>query len=260
MHHRYSKYSDEWLVGLYLESRSVDGMYKSESELPFSPAEIHRRLRKMGIVRSAGRHTDFWESVEFFNFSNNSKSSFERILKDLPKVQASLVSLHRIGKRIKDGVFVRRATALFVENDGRLLLGREEGLLTIPMTYSRIIEPTVDSITRVLQQEVLSFEAINGSFARYGFYEKTVKNVEKVFDFGVLDVLVSCYKLNISGLTPSSIRLKDLNYYQGEVLALEDKFRPGVKELASYFLNNHRSNRIVISSLNATLIKMEPNC
>lgn len=256
-----ARYSDQWLVKLYLESRSVDGMYKSESELPFSPAEIHRKLRKMGIVRSAGRHADFWEAIEFFNFSSNeAPSSLEKILKKMPMVQTSLVSLHRIGKRVKDGVFVRRATALFIEHDGGVLLGREKGRLTIPMTYSRIVEPSVDSISRVLQQEVLSGEAINGKFSQHGFYEKTVRNVEKVFDFGVLDVLVSCYKLNLYGVSPTSVRLKDLCFHTSEMIELEGNFRPGVKELVGYFLKNHRSNRVILSSLNASLIKMEPSC
>lgn len=260
MQEKFEKYSDQWLVKLYLENRSVEAMYLADTDIPFSPAEIHRRLRKMGIVRSAGRHTDFWEAIEFFASSANcSTTSLEKVLRRMPRAQASLVSLHRIAKRIKDGVFVRKATALFVENNGQILLGREGGLLTIPMTYSRIVELPVESICRVLQQEVLSSQAISGCFSESGYFRRATDGFEKVFDFGVLDVLVSCYKLNLVGASPNSIRLDNLKFYSKKMLETETCFRPGVKELTGYFLNNYKTKRLIVSSLNLNITKMAPS-
>jgi hypothetical protein len=214
----YQDYSDEWLIDRYFRFGSVeDALYRGSSSIPFSFADYHRKLEKFGIVKSAGRHTSLSEALHFFRIKQMEPGApLESIYKTMPpSFQTSIATLHRIYNRVLEtkqkAVATRYATALTLskaQNANEVLIGTElfsetkygkiAGQATIPMTFSRNSDTPFQRIIRVLQQEVLTEEAIHKKFVDKEYVNHLLQNVRGPFlKYRLLDVEISCYALTL---------------------------------------------------------------
>lgn len=279
----FPKYSDKWFLNLYLKYGSVEETMRVYPEsLPISPASFHRLVKKYGLVKSAGRHVSFPETLHFFRQKAFEPGKpLEKVYKKMPRnFQTSLSTLHRIYHYMEKKAVRRFGTALILtsENPYEVLVGEEMfantrygkkvGDLSIPMGFSKKDERSAESILRVLQQEVFTNMAVHGEL---GFikavHKKLISPKEEPFMyFDIVDVRVAIYllKVDASGLHGFSshklvnhrfINLNDLMFYQ--------KARAGINEIVegykNYLENPLEKPIYQVSKLNISAREMVPN-
>ncbi len=248
------KYSDEWFLRLYLASGSVEEAIASYPEnLPISAANFHRLVVRNGLVTSAGRHVSLPETLHFFRLKAMEQDTpLERLYREFPpSFKTSLSTLHRVYQRIEKGLVNRKAAALLISAESdrtQILIGREltgnsrygkhAGDFSIPMGFSRQEESSVESVARVLQQEVFAGEAAKGNLHTGSeLFKKIVpENIEPIAYFDIVDVEVSVYCLSIPIIHPAfeSYKLAEhqfLNFGDMEALSL----RTGVGEIVNIY-------------------------
>lgn len=264
------KFSDSWLIEKYLYYGSVDLMFKHEEVTPFSYSDVYRKLDEYGIVKSAGRHTNLWECLDFFElYKLSKKPSIRRIYQSMPRgIETSATTLHRILKSVKDGVLHRKATALIVKNQsGSILVSKEMrednfGKLTIPVTYSRLSESWQESVMRVLQQEVYPKSTSSGLFKGGDARARMLESAKKFECFSLLDVELGVFEVSAHPtIYPESGRTTEHKFMQmDEIVSLDRSlFRPGVYELISFMSHTSHAQRLVLHPINLALKEMEPS-
>lgn len=274
----YKPYSDEWLIERYFRYGSVEDALSSRvASIPFSPADYHRKLDKFGIIKSAGRHTSFSEALHFFRIKQMEPGApLESIYRTMsPSFQTSIATLHRIYNRVLETkqrvVTTRHATALIISNEQEKILvgtelfsevkyGKIAGHVTIPMTFSKASDTPYQRIIRVLQQEVLTDDAIQKKFSDNIYVQNLLSQVMgPVLKYRLLDVEISCFLLHL----PDSI--KNFNSFKLAHYRFIDKsevrndseniFRIGVPEMVSKSFDSLKEERqeVIDSAFNISL-------
>ncbi len=246
---------NRFLLCEYLKYGSVDAVLKKHYYgLPISTASYHRLLDKNGVVKAAGPHGKIAEALAFMEYLAEEKLPLERLYKKLPpSFVTSKITLHRIYNYIKRGITRRAATGLVISPEkepqkillakdnsiSRLTYGKIKGMLSIPMTFSKMGENPRRSIRRVLQQEVFSQMTVDGIFPD----ELLSQDLSLVLKIRILDISLSVYRLVIPDdlsvkVSFSSFRMSEHNFMclgELEKLAQEGKLRSGVLEIANFY-------------------------
>ncbi len=276
--YRYKEYSDEWLIERYFRYGSVeDALSCRNTTIPFSFADYHRKLEKFGIIKSAGRHTSLSEALHFFRIKQMEPGApLESIYKTMtPSFQTSIATLHRIYNRVLETkhrvVATRHATALIISNEqDKILVGTElfsetkygkiAGHVTIPMTFSKVNDTSYQRILRVLQQEVVTEDAIQKKFADQRHVLNILSQViGPVLTYRLLDVEISCFLLHLpDSITKfNSFKLAHYRFIdKSEVRNDSDHlFRIGVPEMVSKSFDSLKEGRqeVVNSDFNISL-------
>lgn len=217
--------------------------------LPISFAGYDRLLSKFGVIKSAGPNSKLSESLYILSLLANYKIPLERVYHmHAPKtIQVSTNTLHRILHYTRLGLTRRQAVALLITPKDRpdlVLMGSDLSLvnsslgktgdISLPMGHSKTGEPIKDSIGRILQNEVFTNEVIERRFP----WEIIPEHIKPIVCVNVADILVSIYKLEIAKemIDFSSFKLSNIGFYN--INSLPDKqFRPGVKDVLSYYAN-----------------------
>lgn len=246
------KYSNGWFLGLYLKYGSVEEAIKRhEDNLPISVANYHRLVKKYGLIKSAGRHVSFPETLHFFREKAFTPGTpLERIYTQMPpSFQTSLSTLHRIYQYMEKAVVRRHAVALIATSGGGILAGREVfgnsrygkkvGDLSIPMSFAKEDENHVDSALRVLQQEIYSDLATRGELRENSDFVQNIlpRNLEPIFYFDIVDVRVKVFEVNVPGDIPfSSYKLTDHTFQNiSSLLSQKAQVRAGVDEIVKLY-------------------------
>lgn len=250
---RLKKYSDEWFLKRYFEYGSVEAAMSRGEPLPTSVANYHRLIQKYGIVGSAGRHTSFPEVLHFFKeIALAPDTPLEQLYHEMPLTfKTSLATLHRIYQHIEANVVRRYATALFItrEDKGKFLVGEElttntrygkqTGAVTVPMTFSKENESAVDSIFRVLQQEVSFPLALSGEFSKKSelYRNLSTQDLQPFMYLHIVDTQVVAYHLTLPEVGDSleSFKLKNHTFIEIPDFNELQNVRTGVTELVSGF-------------------------
>jgi len=239
------------IVAEYLKYGSVDEVFRQNNyDLPISYPEVHRLIKRWGIIKSAGPNSILAEGITFLTLLSRDKVSLEALYKRLPpSFKTSMGTMHRILHNIKEGVVRRVGTALVVSpsdkpnlvlvgNDistPRLELGKPFGSVTLPMGYSKEDESPKDSILRVLQSEVFTQMAIGRIFPT----EIIPANPKPFMFVDIADIRVSVYPVKIPERLGridsfSSFKIQNYRYLRVSELANggeEYNFRAGIKEI-----------------------------
>jgi predicted NUDIX family NTP pyrophosphohydrolase len=248
------KYSDQWFNKLYLKYGSVEEAVRSyEENLPISVANYHRLVKKYGLVKSAGRHVSFPETLHFFRLKAMEPGTpLERLYQSMPpSFQTSLSTLHRIYQLMEKQVVRRFAAALIVtegEKSDSVLIGKElfgnsrygkkVGDISIPMGFSKKDESDFDSALRVLQQEVFMESASHGQLKSEGEIVQRILSSEiKPFAyFDIVDVRVKVFEISLPYRLSefSSYKLTEHRFENIENLSKEN-LRAGVSEILTIY-------------------------
>lgn len=205
------KQFNKLIVAEYLKYGSVDEVFRQNNyDLPISYPEVHRLIKRWGIVKSAGPNSLLSEGITFLTLLSQNKVPLERLYKRLPpSFKTSIGTMHRLLHNIKEGVIRRVGTALVITpfnnphlfligedvSTPRLELGKPFGSTTLPMGYSKVDEDAGDSILRVLQQEVFTRMAID----RILPIELIPANPKPFMHVDIADISVAVYNLSLSG-------------------------------------------------------------
>lgn len=202
---------NQFIVAEYLKYGSVDEIFRRNNyDLPISYPEVHRLIKRWGIVKSAGPNSLLSEGITFLTLLSQNKVPLERLYKKLPpSFKTSMGTMHRLLHNIKEGVIRRVGTVLVITpfnnphmfligedvSTPRLELGKPFGSTTLPMGYSKVDEEAGDSILRVLQQEVFTRMAID-RILPIGLIPANPKPFMHV---DIADISVAVYNLSLSG-------------------------------------------------------------
>lgn len=205
------KQFNKLIVAEYLKYGSVDEVFRQNNyDLPISYPEVHRLIKRWGIVKSAGPNSLLSEGITFLTLLSQNKVPLESLYKRLPpSFKTSMGTMHRLLHNIKEGVIRRVGTALVITpfnnphlfligedvSTPRLELGKPFGSTTLPMGYSKVDEDAGDSILRVLQQEVFTRMAID----RILPIELIPANPKPFMHVDIADISVAVYNLSLPG-------------------------------------------------------------
>lgn len=259
---RYNRYSDEWLIDRYFKYGSVEeALSNTKESVPFSFADMHRKLESAGIVKSAGRQTSFSEALHFFRQKQMEPGTpLESLYKSMPlSFKTSMETLHRIYNRMvevkQSSVVSRYATALVVtkeatpdqilvahESSSREKYGKVAGQLSLPMTFSRATDTPIQRIVRVLQQEVVTDDAIGKRFIDTKYLESILSGIHGPYlIYRLLDVEITCYGITLPETIScfSSYKLSEHQYIPAQIIVNSDEkdFRIGVPEMVKEYCN-----------------------
>ena len=259
-------HSDEWYVAQYLKYGSVEEVLKAyRYQVYLSEASYHRLVKKSGIVKSMGRReVSLTEALHFFaRKALEPTVGIQTLYYQMPpSFQTSLASLHRIYNRILVQRPHRFATALILhsENDNKVLFGHEvrtqalqgkfRGDLSLPMTFCGAEESYSQAITRVLQQEVFTEQAIKQSRTL-----EISNSIEPFLKFTILDVEVRVFELAVpSDLLQqvNSYKLADYQLFDFAELQEYQRVRHGISEIVKAWRYGSINN--LQSSLNQQLL------
>lgn len=275
------RYSDEWFLRLYLQYGSIDSVIRSHPEpLPISTASYARLIGKHGIIRSAGRHVSFPETLHFFRLKAMEPGTpLEQIYKSMPpSFKTSVATLHRIYSHIEQSVVRRWAAALLIHREGapeHILVGNELtgntrygkriGDISVPMGFSMKNESDYESVLRVLQQEVFSDLAAKGQMSATSPIPREMmpENIKPFAYFHIVDVGVSLYKLSIpEEVVPHffSYKLSGHRFEHASIVSSGNGTRTGIDEIASGYLeslyspSDTKEPGVTVSSINSLLL------
>jgi hypothetical protein len=222
----YEKYSDQWLGELYLQYGSVESVLTEfPDNLPVSPATYHRIIKKLGLVKGAGRgSTSLAQTLYVFRERmKNPRASFEKILKTIPlSVKNSsdfptLRTIWRIYGSVLNGNINRLGVGIIAtpewssehvlvaqEMSSLASSGKRAGEITIPVGFVNKRLNFEQSALRILQREYSTKLAISGKLALCengrlsAWAQKLIpKNTQPFMDFKVLDVSIKVAKVCI---------------------------------------------------------------
>ncbi len=262
------------LIASYLRHGSVDKVFADFSQdTGVSYPHFHRILKQWGIIKSAGPQSHFSEAIYFLTALAKEKLPLEAVYKKMPpSLKISAVTLHRILGYIKRGLTRRRGTALIISQEGELdkiLIGRDLGTprpelgkpfgsLSLPMTYSKRTEPEDEAISRVIQQEVMSRQALERVIPD----NLAGNDPHPLITIDIADVRVSCYRLVFPKRLAQQVnsqKLQDLEFVPVREIALADgldgHYRAGVPEIAQALLESKNSQKEFIPHLWSNLNK-----
>ena len=229
-------------------------------------------LTKFNIVKSAGPNSKLTESLKILSMVADYKLSLEKIYeKHAPRqLRVSTNTIHRILHYIRLGLTRRQGTALIITQRGKggyFLVGNDQSLsdsalgnkgdISLPMGHSRTGENPKESITRVLQQEVFTDQAITGNFP----FEVVPQHPRPIMYMNIADIRVAVFHIELTKSYPFSsnkiqnIRLVDLPEIKNK------NTRPGVYEILTNYYPHPSSSSIpeYSSTLNALLYSMIKN-
>ncbi len=259
------------LISEYLKHGSIEQVFAANKySLPISFASYHRLLNRHKIIKSAGPNSKLSESLNFLSLLANYKLPLEKAYhKHAPaSLQISTNTLHRILHYTRLKMTRRTGTALLISKESdpnKYLIAKdislnnpilgESGDYSLPMTHSRSNESSVESITRVMQQELFLNETVKGSFPTHLIPEENTP----IMYINIGDIKVSVFRIILPDTIKeySSFRLKDYQFSSLESLKSK-KLRPGVEDIINKFEEIRFmpvTNEIVDfdSTLNATL-------
>ncbi len=279
----YKLYSDSWLIDRYFMAGSVDeALQDTEEYVPFSFADMHRKLENAGIIKSAGRQTSLSEALHFFRVKQMEPGSpLESIYKGMPlNFKTSIATLHRIYNRILEAklnvVTNRYATALIISDEenmnsvmvgteqySRLKYGKLSGQLTIPLTFSKFNDTPGQRVLRVLQQEVFTNESIEKRFSDRSFVQMLLLNLSNPFlKYRLLDVEIQCYSITIPKTlsTFSSYKLSNHHFVEKEEIlhTVDGSYREGIQDIINFSIKpliKLAQTPVMVSSFNISLEK-----
>ena len=238
---------NKFLVEEYLKAGSVDEVFaKFKQDLPISYAGYQRVLDKKEIVKAAGPNNRLGEALDFITKLVYENIPFEKLYKMMPlSFKTSAASLYRILAYIKEGVTRRTAAALIITKKGkkgdvlvakdistpRIELGKDFGLVTIPMGFSRRGDLRREAVLRILQSEVFAKLAVEGK----NLGKLIPKDIKPFMYLDIVDVRVEVYHLEISkkdlhSLNFSSFKLKNFHFVGTKKLESAKNLRVGVRE------------------------------
>jgi len=246
----------QFLVREYFRFGSVDRVLRHyRFALPVSPATYQRVLDKYGVVKTAGPNSRISETILFFEHLVKDTADIESIYKKMPlSFQTSLKTIYRIYSYMKQGLTRRVGVALVISpfnNPYKVLLakdistpyfelGKEYGLLSLPMGYSRKRDSRKTGVIRILQQEVFTDLVIKDNFP----FDIVPSYLEPFMYLDIADVRVAVYSLTLpkemcSLSRFSSFKLKDYNFYDAYDIVRGDlSLRLGVKEAILGYLKH----------------------
>lgn len=242
---------NQFIVAEYLKYGSVDEIFRRNNyDLPISYSEVHRLIKKWGIIKSAGPNSILAEAITFLTLLSRDKVPLESLYKRLPpSFKTSMGTMHRLLHNIKEGIIRRVGTALVISPDRdqnlvlvgndvstpRLKLGKPFGSTTLPMGYSKEDENPQDSILRVLQGEVFTRMAVKQTLP-----SEIISPSSKPFLYiDIADIRISVYHLvlpeNLSNPDQfASFKVQNHRYLRVLELANggeEYNFRAGIREI-----------------------------
>lgn len=242
---------NQFIVAQYLKYGSVDEVFRQNNyDLPISYPEVHRLVKRWGIVKSAGPNSILSEAITFLTLLSRDRIPLESLYKCLPpSFKTSMGTMHRLLHNIKEGVVRRVGTALVItpfDNPGmvlvgndvstpRLELGKPFGAVTLPMGYSKENEDSKDSILRVLQGEVFTKMAIERTLPS----EIIPSALQPFFFIDLADIRIAVYHLvlpeSLSKIENfASFKVQNHRYLPTVELATGQKeynFRAGISEI-----------------------------
>ncbi len=276
------------VVTAYLEYGSVEELERATRySLPFSFASIHRILDKYGIIKAAGPNKPITEAIGFFVKMIEKKVPLETLYRSMPpRFAPSMTTLHRIYRKVKEEVkkeigerdMRRHGTAVLLHPAGeeylalvgrdvspaRVDVGRSFGAHSFPMGFSKLGEPSRDSILRVLQKEAFSKQVLARNFPEEIIRES--RDIKPFMYLDITDVRVAVYSLNLSVSLSDlsnfeSFKLKNYEYIDLRDLAaiesINPSYRLGMVEIAKGYLDYiaapNRLPSYVTSDLNLAL-------
>ena len=240
-----------FVVSEYLRYGSVDEVFRRNNyDIPISYPEVHRLIKRWGIIKSAGPNSLLSEAVTFLTLLSRDNIPLERLYKGLPpSFKTSVGTMHRLLHNIKEGIIRRVGTALIISPEHnkyeilmgedvstpRLELGKPFGSITLPMGYSKEDEDPRDSILRVIQQEVFTNLAINRSLP----IEIIPQKPTPFMFLDIADIRVTVYHIKLPGVLSgndmfSSFKVRNHKYFSIPELSGDgDKFnfRAGIREI-----------------------------
>ena len=245
----YPRYSDEWFLDLYFQYGSVDEMIKAHNNsLPISQAQLHRVIKKRGIIKAAGRHASMAEVINFFaEKAIDPHIPLEKLYYEkMPHTfRTSVQTLHRIYKSIETKAVRRSGVALVITPEGNpemVLCGKElkNSQTTLLMGYAKKKEDREDSVLRVLQQEVFTGKFLESPAEFNKKASGLIDGSEPFMFIDIADVRVAVYHLVLppelsSPDNFSSFKLKGFKFVDAEELLHPDDvvlLRRGMKEIA----------------------------
>jgi hypothetical protein len=256
----------QFLVREYFRFGSVERVLRHyHFTLPVSPATYQRILNRYGVVKTVGPNSRISEIILFFERFIKDTAGIESVYRKMPlSFQTSLKTIYRIYSYMKRGITRRVGVALVISpfnNPYKVLLakdistpsfelGKEYGLLSLPMGYSRKRDSRKTGVIRILQQEVFTDLVGNGNFP----FDIVPSYLEPFMYLDIADVRVAVYSLmlpeEICSLSYfSSFKLKDYNFYDVYDIARGSlSLRLGVREaVAGYLKHLHfvRQNLVV---------------
>lgn len=244
----------KWLIEQYFMYGSVDEVLAEyHFDIPISYAGFQRVLDEKGIVKAAGPNSRLNEIVEFLAKLAEENIPFEYLYKKMPPgFKTSSATIYRILSYIKEGITRRLATGLIITPYGintkvliaedistpRVELGKPYGAISIPMGFSKKTEPRETAILRVLQQEVFTRQAIEGTFP-----DIIPLRPKPLIFLDIADVRVEIFHLVLPKKYLSlknffSYKLKNYEFISTnsqELDKLEEGFRVGVLEAIEGF-------------------------
>lgn len=252
---RSQKEFNKYLVREYFMCGSVDEVLRKHSYgLPISYANYQRILDKWEIVKAAGPNSKISEVLDFLTKLVEKNVPFEYLYKRMPpSFKTSAATIYRILGYVKEGVTRRIATGLIITpyssrkkilvgedvSKPRVELGKPFGSISIPMGFSRKVDPREEAILRVLQQEVFTESAIEGGVP------DIIPARPKPFMFlDIADVRVEIFHINLPKKFSSLEKFSSYKLTGYRYLDIEDakkiekerqKFRVGVYEAINGF-------------------------
>ncbi|MBP7119375.1 hypothetical protein KBA63_04805 [Candidatus Woesebacteria bacterium] len=277
-HTEYLRFSDRWFMNEYFKHGSVEAAVSNNDYLPISIANFHKLIKRAGIIGSAGRHTSLPEVLHFFREAALApEMPLEALYRTMPTTfKTSMVTLHRIYNNIEREIVRRRGVALIISPEGdpnRILVGQEThggnrykhaGDKTIPMGFAKkeTEETTLESVLRILQQEVSVNKTIQGAL-RYQQQSDIVQylsneQMDPFVQVTILDVRVDVYRLILPEefLTDlSSYKLYGFGFQTAQEIQLSDNLRPGVAEIVNIHDRGYlTSEEPVVSAINLSFL------
>jgi hypothetical protein len=244
---------NKFIVAEYLKYGSVDEVFwRNNYDLPISYPEVHRLIKRWGIIKSAGPNSILSEAITFLTLLSQQRIPLETLYKRLPpSFKTSMGTMHRLLHNIKEGIIRRVGTALIISprenlnlalvgNDvstPRLELGKPFGSTTLPMGYAKEDENPRDSILRVLQSEVFTQMAIEQTLPM----EIIPPKPKPLMFVDIADIRVSVYQVKLPeelgrSCNFASFKVQNHRYLRAVELTNggeEYNFRAGIKEIGA---------------------------
>lgn len=241
----------KFLVREYFKYGSVDAVFNNYPDaLPISYANYQRILDKWGVVKAAGPNNKLTETIDFFSELIEQEIPLDKLYKKIPHTfQTSAATLYRIMGYIKEGITRRVGCALVItpyDNVKKILvardvspprveLGKTYGEHSLPMGYSRKRDSRRVNIVRILQQEVLVKQTVEGIFP----LDLIPSDIEPIIYLDIADVRVAAYHLQLPKKYSAiknffSYKLKNYEYMaMDDILTLNKgkSFRMGIREI-----------------------------
>ena len=263
------------LVNEYFKYGSINRVFSAHHfDLPISFAGYTRVLSKYGVIKSAGPNSNLSESLHILSQIASYKIPLERIYHALtPKtIQVSINTLHRVLHYTRLGLTRRQGTALVITQKGNpdfFLTGHDltlrdsalgqKGDISLPMSHSKLDENSIDSITRVLQQEVFTDLVLKQVFP----FKVVPTHPKPIMFINIADIRVAVYHLELDQKYPfSSFKLKNIRFRDLSDIS-SVSVRPGVKEILTKYLElsdstNYSLTPELKSDLNTSLYALSP--